>query len=64
MYKIVLEKDEDGRIVVTCPDLKGLVTDGKDLDEAIKNTYEAIQAMLESLGKDAEHFILVYDTLD
>ena len=64
MYKIILEKDEDGRVVVTCPELKGVVTDGKDTNEAIKNAYESIQAMLGSLGKSAEHFNLIYDEIE
>jgi len=63
IYKIILEKDEDGRVVVTCPEIKGVVTDGKDIDEAIKNAYEAIHAMLASLGKNAEHFNLIYDEI-
>ena len=53
-YRIVLKEDEDGRIVVTCLDLKGIVTDGQDESEAIKNAYEAVTAMLESLNKKEE----------
>lgn len=58
-YRIALKKDEDGRYVVTCPDLKGVVTDGATEDEAVTNAFEAIQAMLESLGHKNEQFILI-----
>jgi predicted RNase H-like HicB family nuclease len=45
-YRIVLEKDEDGRVVVRSPDLQGVVTDGADENEAIKNAFEAWEAIL------------------
>jgi predicted RNase H-like HicB family nuclease len=45
-YRIVLEKDEDGRVVVRSPDLQGVVTDGADENEAIKNAFEAVEAIL------------------
>ena len=52
-YRIQLTKDEDdGRIVVTSPDLAGLVTDGKDEKEAVINAFEAIEALLESAGEN------------
>lgn len=51
-FRIALNQDEDGRIVITSPDLEGLVTDGKDKNEAIINTYEAIEALLESAGEN------------
>lgn len=61
-YRIILETDEDGRHVVVCPDLDGVVTDGASEEEAILNAYEAVKAMLESFGKD-EEFILVPDNI-
>jgi predicted RNase H-like HicB family nuclease len=42
-YRIVLEKDE---VVVRSPDLQGVVTDGADENEAIKNAFEAVEAIL------------------
>ena len=58
-YRIVLEKDDDGRIVVTSPDLKGVVTDGATKGEAIKNAHDAVQAMLESLDINEEFNLIV-----
>ncbi|MCE9652621.1 MAG: type II toxin-antitoxin system HicB family antitoxin [Nitrosarchaeum sp.] len=59
VFRITLKKDEDGRYVATCQDLQGVVTDGKTEDEAMKNAFEAIQAMLESIGRKSEQFILI-----
>jgi predicted RNase H-like HicB family nuclease len=58
-YRIVLKKDEEGRFVVTCPDLQGVVTDGKDEDEAVTNAYDAVSAMLEALGRTEEFNLIV-----
>ncbi len=49
VYQIVLVKDEDGRVVVTCPELLGMVTDGINEHEAKKNARYAISDMLDSL---------------
>ena len=58
-YRIVLEKGQDGWIVVRCPDLQGVVTQGKTEAEAIRNAIEAIELMLEELGKDNKFNIIV-----
>jgi len=46
--KIVLEKGENGYIVVHCPSLKGCWSQGKTEEEAISNIKEAIELYLES----------------
>jgi predicted RNase H-like HicB family nuclease len=43
----VVEKDEDGYYVVECPTLPGCYTEGKTLDEALKNIQEVIALVLE-----------------
>ena len=45
--KIVLEKGEDGFIVVHCPSLPGCWSQGKTETDAVKNIKEAIQLYLE-----------------
>ena len=45
--KIVLEKGEDGYIVVHCPALKGCWSQGKTEQEAVKNIKEAITLYFE-----------------
>jgi predicted RNase H-like HicB family nuclease len=44
---IFIEKDEDGFYVVECPVLRGCFTQGKTLDEALKNIREVIELVLE-----------------
>ena len=57
-YRIVLQKDEDGRFVATCPDLPGVVTDGADELEAMENARYAVSDMLDSLGEPNKEFNL------
>ncbi|HZX34622.1 MAG TPA: type II toxin-antitoxin system HicB family antitoxin [archaeon] len=51
-FKVVIEKDEDGIYVASVPELPGCHTQGDTLKEINSNIKEAIQAYLESLGKD------------
>jgi len=44
---IVVEKDEDGLYVVECPLLEGCYSQGKTVDEALKNIREVIELCLE-----------------
>ncbi len=44
---VLMEKDEDGFFVVECPLLQGCYTQGKTLDEALKNIHEVIELCLE-----------------
>lgn len=43
---ILIERDEDGYYVVECPTLSGCYTQGKTLDEALKNIREVIELCL------------------
>ena len=44
---IIVEKDEDNFYVVECPLFEGCYTQGKTLDEALKNIREVIELVLE-----------------
>ena len=44
---IIVEKDEDGFYVVECPVFSGCYSQGKTLDEALKNIKEVIAICLE-----------------
>ena len=44
---VLVEKDEDGFYVVECPVFSGCFTQGKTLDEALKNIQEVIELCLE-----------------
>ena len=50
--KIVIEKGEDGYLVVSCPSLPGCISQGKTRKEAIANIREAIELYLEPDHKD------------
>ena len=43
-----MEKDEDGFYVAEVPDLKGCYTQGKTLEEVMKNIKEVIEMCLEA----------------
>jgi len=44
---LVVEKDEGGFYVVECPVFEGCYSQGKTLDEALKNIREVIALVLE-----------------
>jgi predicted RNase H-like HicB family nuclease len=44
---IIVELDEDGYYIVSCPLFKGCHTYGKTIDEALENIKEVIQMCLE-----------------
>ena len=56
-FTLLIEQDETGRYVVECTDLLGCMTDGRTLDEAIKNINEAIVGCIKSRLKTASEKI-------
>ncbi|CAD6491771.1 MAG: HicB_like antitoxin of bacterial toxin-antitoxinsystem [Candidatus Argoarchaeum ethanivorans] len=53
---VLVEKDEDGFFVAECPLLQGCYTQGKTLDEALKNIHEVIELCLEEQKEEiVEH---------
>lgn len=46
-FPVFVEKDEDGFYVAECPMLQGCYTQGKSLDEALKNIEEVIEICIE-----------------
>jgi predicted RNase H-like HicB family nuclease len=55
---LFVEKDEDGFYVVECPVLEGCYTQGKTIDEALKNIREVIEMILEE--KEAQEILKSY----
>ena len=51
-YRIIIEPAEEGGYVVTCPTLRGVVTEGETLQEARAMAADAIQGYLELLRED------------
>lgn len=58
-FTVIIEKDEDGYYVGYVPSIKGCHTQGKTLDELMKNIKEAIELCLEveKKGIEPEKFI-------
>lgn len=56
-YTITMRHDEDGRIVVRCKNLQGVVTDGANDKEALDNAMEAINAILTAREMSKEYNI-------
>lgn len=50
-FTVLIERDEDGFYVAEVPDLKGCYTQGKTLEEALKNIKEVIELCIEAEGK-------------
>ena len=53
-FRIVIEQDEDGKFVVSCPSLPGCWSQGDTRDEAVHNISDAITGYLESLRKNGD----------
>ncbi len=47
-FTVLIEKDEDGYYVAEVPDLKGCYTQGKTVEEVLKNIKEVIGLCLEA----------------
>lgn len=47
LLPLIVEKDEDGFYVVECPLFEGCYSQGKTLDDALKNIREVITLILE-----------------
>ena len=51
-FPIIIEKDEDGFYVAINPSLEGCYSQGKTMEEALKNVQEATELCLEELAED------------
>ena len=52
--EVILEKDEDGFYVASCPAIKGCHSQGQTKREALENIREAISGCLEVLNEQAK----------
>ncbi len=53
-YKVILEPDESGGFVVTCPSFAGCYSEGDTLEEALENIKEAILLCIQDLEAEGE----------
>lgn len=47
-YTIIIERDEDGVFIASCPALQGCHSHGETRDEAIENVKDAIRLHIEA----------------
>jgi len=55
---VLLEKDEDGYYIVECPLFSGCYSQGRTMDEALRNIKEVIELYLEE--KDNQERVELY----
>lgn len=53
-FKVILEPNETGGFVVSCPTLQGCYSQGDTVDEALANIKEAILLCLEDMEAQGE----------
>ena len=58
MYVVTVEDGEDGMLVAKCQQLN-VITQGKTMDDVQRNAIEAIELMLEAIGKPREFYMHV-----
>jgi predicted RNase H-like HicB family nuclease len=51
-FPVVIERDDTGYFVASCPILEGCYTQGKTLDEAMENIKEAISLCLKDMKEE------------
>ena len=49
-FPVIVELDEDGVFIVSCPTFKGCHSYGKTIDEAMSNLSEVIEICVEESG--------------
>lgn len=50
--QVIIQRDEDGIYIASCPALRGCHSQGQTYEEALKNVKEAIELNLEYLAKN------------
>jgi len=53
-FKVMIEPDESGGFIVSCPSIQGCYSQGDTLNEALENIKEAILLCLDDLKEEGE----------
>ena len=53
-FRVIIEQDEDGKFIATCPSLPGCISQGKTRTEVKSNIKDAIGGYIASLKKHRE----------
>lgn len=57
-YNVIIEQDEDGIFVVSCPALQGCCTQGETYAEALENIKDAIRLHIDARRQLGEPVLL------
>jgi predicted RNase H-like HicB family nuclease len=60
LVQVVIEQDEDGVYIASCPALEGCYTQGDTCEEAMTNIKDVIQMRLEELKEEKKKIDLKY----
>jgi len=58
--QVVVEQDEDGRYIASCPSLQGCHSQGDSFEEALKNIKDVIEMCIEELKEEHKSLDLRY----
>jgi predicted RNase H-like HicB family nuclease len=58
--QVLIEQDEDGKYIASCPSLQGCYTQGDTAEEAMKNIQDVIEMCLEELLEEQKEIELFY----
>ncbi len=53
-FQILIQRDEDGKYIASCPAIKGCHTQGDTYEEALENIQEAIELCVEHLAEKSK----------
>ena len=63
-FPIIIETDEDGVIIVSCPQFQGCHTYGKTIEEALSRIKEAIELCCEDTPLDTLNTFLGFREIE
>ena len=58
--QVILEQDEDGRFIASCPSLQGCYSQGDTPEEALENVKDVIEMCVEELREENKALDLRY----
>lgn len=63
-FPVIIEKDEDGYYIVSCPMFKGCHSYGKTVEEALKNIKEVIEICLDEINEEELNEYVGIETIE
>lgn len=53
-FQVLIQRDEDGKYIVSCPAIKGCHSQGDTYEEALENIKEAMELCVEHLAEKSK----------